>query len=154
MLAIYKKSQGYWTRMLTMLGGALVVVVGAGVLFTGPLVTLRNWLQQSRGMNFGPALMIQWLFTVVFLLVGGYIAFWVSYLRPGTGDFFIATEGEMKKVSWSTRKEILGSTQVVVFTLLAMGALLFVVDLAFMLLFSWWGVLPKEFIELLIGGKS
>ena len=31
-----------------------------------------------------------------------------------TVDFMIATEGEMKKVNWSTRREILGSTWVVI----------------------------------------
>ncbi len=41
----------------------------------------------------------------------------------------IATEGEMKKVSWSSKKEIIGSTKVVIVTLLLMGLVLFLVDL-------------------------
>ena len=48
----------------------------------------------------------------------------------------IATEGEMKKVSWSSKKEIVGSTKVVIVTLLIMGAILFLVDLFFSYFFK------------------
>ena len=53
----------------------------------------------------------------------------------------IATEGEMKKVSWSTRQEIIGSTKVVIFTTIFLAMLLFLVDLCFMKFFQFIGVL-------------
>ncbi|MCK4850305.1 MAG: preprotein translocase subunit SecE [Phycisphaerae bacterium] len=52
----------------------------------------------------------------------------------------IATEGEMKKVSWSSKKEIIGSTKVVIVTLLIMGLVLFLVDLFFMRLMKFLNV--------------
>ena len=56
-------------------------------------------------------------------------------------DFMIATEGEMKKVSWSSRKEIMSSTLVVIITVFIMALLLMFVDLFFSWLFYEIGVL-------------
>jgi preprotein translocase subunit SecE len=53
----------------------------------------------------------------------------------------IATEGEMKKVSWSTKNEIIGSTKVVIMFTVLLALVLFVVDLAFQTMFSSIGVL-------------
>jgi len=53
----------------------------------------------------------------------------------------IATEGEMKKVSWSTRRELIGSTKVVIMFTIFLAVLLFFVDLGFQELFSRIGVL-------------
>lgn len=133
----YKKGQGKWTRGLTMGGGALIVFLGAIWLFEHPLAAMANALSLGSGAT----MVFQYAGAALFILGGMYLAFWVSYLRTGSGDFFIATEGEMKKVSWSSRKEIYGSTKVVIFTMVLMGVLLFVVDLFFMLLFSWLKVL-------------
>jgi preprotein translocase subunit SecE len=140
----YKKEQGKWTRGLTMAGGLLVVALGAWWLYDVPVTSIANSLPLG---NYAEAFKIG--LATLFVLIGGYVTFWASYLNPGTGDFFIATEGEMKKVSWSSRKEILGSTWVVIVTLIAMGALLFVVDTVFMVLFWLVGVLkvanPTQF---------
>jgi preprotein translocase subunit SecE len=48
--------------------------------------------------------------------------------RPGAVDFFIATESEMKKVSWSSRSELLGSTMVVIGTVVVMAFIMWVAD--------------------------
>jgi preprotein translocase subunit SecE len=61
--------------------------------------------------------------------------------RQRVADFLIATEGEMKKVSWSSRKEVIGSTKVVIVTTLIMAAVLFVVDIVFQLFFKSIGIL-------------
>ncbi|QOJ05004.1 MAG: preprotein translocase subunit SecE [Planctomycetia bacterium] len=53
----------------------------------------------------------------------------------------IATESEMKKVHWTSRREIIGSTKVVIFVMIALSILLFVVDLLFLAAFSAAGVL-------------
>ncbi len=60
--------------------------------------------------------------------------------KAKTADFLIATEGEMKKVSWSSKKEIIGSTKVVIVTTLILAAILFGVDLTFIFLFGWVGI--------------
>ena len=47
---------------------------------------------------------------------------------PRFADFLIATESEMKKVSWSSRAELVGSTVVVIVTVLILAAYIFGVD--------------------------
>lgn len=52
-----------------------------------------------------------------------------------TVDFLIATESEMKKVSWPTRREVTGSTIIVIFTSFVIAMFCFVFDQAFFFLF-------------------
>jgi preprotein translocase SecE subunit len=49
----------------------------------------------------------------------------------------IAAEGEMKKVSWSSRKEIAVSTFIVILVVFISAVLLGVTDISFQLLFGW-----------------
>jgi preprotein translocase SecE subunit len=79
----------------------------------------------------------------VLVLVGGLAVFWFVGSRATSVEFLIATDGEMKKVNWSTRKDIIGSTQVVILwsVLLVLG--LFFVDMAFSTFFRLIGVLQK-----------
>jgi len=87
---------------------------------------------------------------VAFMLAGGVLLYWVVGVNRKANDFFIATEGEMKKVSWSTRAEIIRSTKVVIVTVVLMAILLFVVDILFMEFFRAIGVLKggPQFWEL------
>ena len=71
----------------------------------------------------------------------GLFGYWVLALNRKICDFLIATEGEMKKVNWTSRKEIIGSTKVVVIVMLFMATLLFFVDMFFMSAFSSLGLL-------------
>jgi preprotein translocase SecE subunit len=43
----------------------------------------------------------------------------------------------MKKVSWSTKREVVGSTKVVILFTVLLAIMLFVVDVIFLLFFSW-----------------
>ena len=151
MFAIYKKGQGYWTRMLTVVGGSGIVLLGAYWLYQHPLANVAAWLFPRE---FGYGQMVRAFGAALFIIAAGYLVFYASYLHQRAGDFLIATEGEMKKVSWSSRKEIVGSTQVVIFTLLALGVVLFVVDLFFMLTFSWAGVLRITGLKELLFGTG
>ncbi|MBK8267733.1 MAG: preprotein translocase subunit SecE [Planctomycetes bacterium] len=83
----------------------------------------------------------------------GLLGYWALGLNRRASDFLIATEGEMKKVNWTSRKEIIGSTKVVVFVVVSMSILLFVVDILFMLFFSWIGVLKAEGLWESLWGK-
>ena len=47
----------------------------------------------------------------------------------------IATEGEMKKVNWSSRKEVAVSTMIVIVVVFAMAILLGVTDVVFQFVF-------------------
>jgi preprotein translocase SecE subunit len=57
-------------------------------------------------------------------------------------DFLIATEGEMKKVSWSSKQELIGSTIVVIATVAIMAGLIYVADFSWAFGLKWIGVLP------------
>lgn len=125
-LEIYKAGQGKYTRILTVVGAMVLVVVGAVVL------SEKLYEVRSAYIQFGiPAA----------LVIGmGLLMFWVAN-RPKSADFLIATEGEMKKVSWSTRKEIIGSTKVVIVTTLILALILYGVDAVFAFLFMKLGIM-------------
>ena len=85
------------------------------------------------------------------LLVLAGLTYWaIGWKRPVV-EFMIATEGEMKKVNWSSRREVLGATRVVIVATLTLGTLLFVVDLVFMVFFSSIGVLKIPIFEQFFG---
>ncbi|MDY6912988.1 MAG: preprotein translocase subunit SecE [Planctomycetota bacterium] len=87
---------------------------------------------QVTVMRFGLPLLV---------LIGlGIFMFWMVN-RPKSADFLIATEGEMKKVSWSSRKEISGSTKVVIITTFILASILFGVDMMFTWLFGKLGIM-------------
>ena len=65
------------------------------------------------------------------LLIGAIIIFWFCYANKKSSEFLIATEGEMKKVNWSSRREVLGSTWVVIGISVIIAVLLFVSDIFF-----------------------
>ena len=78
---------------------------------------------------------------LAFMVVFGLLVYWLVYVHRTSSDFLIATEGEMKKVNWSTRREIIGSTKVVIVFTALMATLLFMFDLMFQFVFRYIGVL-------------
>lgn len=77
------------------------------------------------------------------ILLGAVLAYWVAGVKQNTCEFFIATDMEMKKVNWSTRKNVISSTWVVIGASFIIAAFLFGVDLGFQRVFSWIGVLQS-----------
>ncbi|MCK4276843.1 MAG: preprotein translocase subunit SecE [Phycisphaerae bacterium] len=118
---IYKKGQGKYTRMLTLVTAVVLGTIGAYLLS----MFLEG--KVSTYIRFGVPMVVVVVLSAVVL--------WVIN-REKSADFLIATEGEMKKVSWSTRKEIVGSTKVVIIATFMMAALLYGVDMLFLFLFS------------------
>ena len=110
--------------MGTVAGVGVLVVLGSHYAWT-ELQGSPDWLR--------------WLIPLA-LLIGCFIGLLRVVNSKKPADFMIATEGEMKKVSWSSKKEIVGSTKVVIVTLLIMGAILFFVDLAFRAFFKFINV--------------
>ena len=51
-------------------------------------------------------------------------------------DFMISAEGEMKKVSWSSRREIAVSTAIVISVVVLMAVFIGAVDLGFYMFFN------------------
>lgn len=68
---------------------------------------------------------------------------WFVGSNPKSGDFLIATDAEMKKVHWSTYKQIRGSTIVVIVATFLIAGFLFVIDLGFSFFFRAIDVLQS-----------
>lgn len=128
----YKPEQGKTTRTATMVAAGAMIAWGAYFIY--------DRLQVYEGDEWWRMLITIGI-PLAFAVVLGSLAWRYSFAHAGTGDFMIATEGEMKKVSWSSRREIIGSTKVVILFTLAMAAYLFVIDLGFQRFFQWIGVL-------------
>ena len=128
----YKPEQGKWTRLGTFVGLLIIVAWGAKFLY--------DRLQVYEGDE-AWRLLITTGIPIAFMVVLGTFSWWLAYSSRKSSDFMIATEGEMKKVSWSTKNEIIGSTKVVIMFTVLLALVLFVVDLAFQTMFSSIGVL-------------
>jgi preprotein translocase subunit SecE len=129
---IYKSGQGYHTRVGSGLAMGALVIWFAFFLYQKFSVVLTNPMT-AKIWQFG-------IFTAV-ILSFGLFGYWLLARNRTVGDFLIATESEMKKVSWTSRKDIIGSTKVVVFVMCALGLLLFIVDMFFIFAFNALGVL-------------
>jgi len=70
----------------------------------------------------------------VFAVLGVVVFFYLN--KPNVVDFLVATETEMKKVSWSSRAELLGSTAVVIVTVFALALFIYFADTIFILFFK------------------
>ncbi len=131
---IYKKGQGYWTRSMTAIAMGTLVLMGA--------IWLANILQNKRIANLDPAYTQVAVAVVVFSVFG-----WLGYLfigrKPKSVDFLIATEGEMKKVNWSTRREIIGSTWIVIGLTAVVAVAIGVLDLGYSVIFRAFDVLES-----------
>jgi len=136
----YKPMQGQRVRRATMLG--LLILLGCGVYVLvqhGTLVTgAADWALQipftSRAIPLLPDVAI----TAPLLLAAA--AFWFSFRVvnwPTFADFLIATEAEVNKVSWPTRRSVVQDTIVVLSTVVLMTLFLFAVDIAWGKLLSW-----------------
>jgi preprotein translocase SecE subunit len=74
------------------------------------------------------------------VLVG--VAFaWRLMNKPRNVDFLIATDAEMKKVNWTSRQELIGSTKIVILFMFAIAAALFLIDVLTGLFFQIIGLL-------------
>jgi preprotein translocase subunit SecE len=125
---IYKPNQGYHVRVGTVIGAAVLILAGTAFIYE----------KLSDAMTSGTSYYFPVLYglSTAFLVGMCVLTYWVVGLNRKANDFFIATEGEMKKVNWSTRAEVIRSTKVVIVTVVLMAILLFVVDVGFMLFFS------------------
>ena len=135
---IYKKGQGYWTRMGTAVGAGLL-----GLLITWQIYryvpAFVSSTEPGRGARIG--MIAAAVFAVIYAAI-----VWRLTNKPANVDFLIATDGEMKKVNWTSKRELIGSTKVVILFMFAIAAILFVLDLIFNTLFysirvlevPWW----------------
>lgn len=86
-------------------------------------------------------LYVQAAVAAALLLLSALVIYLVAGAKPKTNEFLIAVDSEMKKVNWSTRREIVGSTWVVVTVCFLLTAILFSIDLGFGTFFRAIGIL-------------
>ena len=129
--SIHKAGQGYWTRMCTVIGSALLVVLIGNFLYVA-LKTRTNLDVGRDGAGRLVAGFPYWKLSIVGVLTVGALAVLWHYLnKASVVDFLIATESEMKKVNWTSRKDLFGSTKVVILFMFLIAAALFVIDVVF-----------------------
>ena len=90
-----------------------------------------------------PVLYLQVAVAGGIMLVGAVTIYVLVGAKRSAVEFLIATDGEMKKVNWTSYREVKGSTIVVIAATFLIAGFLFVVDLAFSNFFSWIDVLQK-----------
>ncbi|MFO0083131.1 MAG: preprotein translocase subunit SecE [Phycisphaerales bacterium] len=103
---------------------------------------LGNVLQRNAQTAVEP-IYVQGAVLSLFVIIGTVLAYWLVAVKPGSVEFLINTDYEMKKVNWSTRREIRGSTVVVVLAFFAIGAALFLFDIIFQSFFRLINVIPS-----------
>jgi preprotein translocase SecE subunit len=152
-VAAYKRMQGQRVRRGTILG--ILILAGSGIytLLNHKILetAAANWevtLPFTRGKTL--LLLPDVRFTVPLLLAAA--SLWFAYRIvnfPVFADFLIATEAELNKVSWTTRKRLVQDTLVVLVTMLLLTGFLFVMDSVWIkvLSFRWIDVLQTERVD-------
>ncbi|HUT30318.1 MAG TPA: preprotein translocase subunit SecE [Sedimentisphaerales bacterium] len=126
---IYKRGQGSYTRLWSAFGFAIIVTLGCWRLY--------NLLEAGMpGLSRRASLWVATMVPAGLFIASSLLIFWLVN-KPAVADFMIAAEGEIKKVSWSSRKEIAVSTFIVIIVVIIMAVLLGITDLLFFQFFSW-----------------
>jgi len=125
-LAIYKSSQGRYIRSMTAVGLGLVDLMFSYYVW--------KLLSSHVGEVSYKEYLVYAIPAVAFVVLA--ILTFVYLNRPSVVDFLIATESEMKKVSWSSRSELIGSTTVVIGTVFLLAILLWLSDTIVIMLYT------------------
>jgi preprotein translocase SecE subunit len=142
----FKKTQGLKLRRYTMIGLLILAWSGAWAMYsstllgTGDLLLRIPFTDPPRSV----AVLTDVNYTAPFLLAAG--TFWLAWRAvnvPTFADFLIATEAEMNKVSWSTRKRLMQDTVVVLVTTVLLTGFLMAVDV------FWGWLLSREVVGVL-----
>ncbi len=149
----YKPGQGTWARWTAGIFGGLLSIFASHSLYLFPAmekidavgnVTGRTfWGKQiaaslpgiKQGLTVG-------LLGATLLFIAGCLA---TYLFAVNGrraaDFLIDVESEMHRVSWPTRPEWMGSSVVVIVSVVVIGGFVTLVDFLFRFVFTKTGIL-------------
>jgi preprotein translocase SecE subunit len=144
----FKASQGQRVRRGTIVG--LLTLAGCGIytLLAHQTLSSGDW---DITIPFAGGLVVTLLphvqYTVPLLLLAASLWFsWRIVNYPPFADFLIATEAEMNKVSWTTRKRLIQDTVVVLVTVILLTVFLFFVDILWIKILShpWVRVLQVD----------
>jgi preprotein translocase SecE subunit len=147
----FKPSQGLRVRRGTLVGLLIVGLCGIWTLIDHKNLSAGNWQIDAPFSKalFGQALTVPIMFhlNMTMPIVLGVALVWFSWRVvnwPAFADFLIATEAEMNKVSWTTRKRLWQDTAVVLVTVFLMTLFLFVVD------YLWIKILSNPVVNVLV----
>jgi preprotein translocase SecE subunit len=143
-----KPMQGQRVRRATMLGIILLVAAGVYALYShGTLNTAaKDWTVRipfthpDRFLFLLPD--VKFTVPLIIAAAGLWIAFRVVHL-PVFADFLIATEAELNKVSWPTKRSVVQDTIVVLTTVLLLTVFLFLVDI------GWGWLLSAPYVNVI-----
>ena len=157
--AAYKPNQGHKVRRATIAG---ILTIGFCGIYTmiqhsmlGSRFAENTWYwwvpfttftDESTGMAFARRLPLIYNTHLVVPLILGVLLLWLAWRItnwPTFADFLIATEAEINKVSWTTRKRLVTDTIVVLVTVFFLTGFLFAVDIL------WIKFLSNDFIKVL-----
>lgn len=150
---ILKKGQGYWTRMGTAVAAGLIICLAATFIYNEMPSWIRPWFlpaqlnslepaERTAAMDYAVTMSSRITLAVAAaVLVGLSLLAWRLMNKPSNVDFLIATDSEMKKVNWTSRKELIGSTKVVILFMFLIAIILFGIDILFGYLFYFMNVL-------------
>ena len=132
MPAIYKAGQGYWVRLMSAYAMGALVALG--------LVWL--WKEFDGVTMFGlEPTYVRVAFMLIAALFFGFFGWYLLGVHRGTVEFLVATEGEMRKVNWSSRREVEAATRVVILLTIFTAVYCWAFDIVFASTFRWMSVL-------------
>jgi len=139
----YKPGQGLRARRATML--AIIGIVGCGIWVH---TQHKNFFSSAPWeirlpYGIGDSVIVLWLPSLSLTVVIGAITIWLAYRLvnfPKFADFLIATEAEMSKVTWMTRRRLIQDTIVVLVTVFLMSIFLLAMDFIWSILLKQLGV--------------
>ena len=147
----YKRTQGMKVRRATIFGFLIIAFFGVysyrGSLESIGTQDLEVLIPFTGGYTI--RLLPDLAFTLPILLVAGSI--WIGWRLvnyPPFADFLIATEAEMNKVSWTSRKRLIQDTIIVLATMILLTVFLFVVDIV------WFKILSNPWVPILQTDQS
>jgi preprotein translocase SecE subunit len=148
----FKPSQGVRVRRWTVIGvlvlgacGIVTLIMHRSFGYERPGLT-NDWFWNIPGTAGEYALPLMYkvhlLMPILLLVLLVYFS-WRLVNVPVFADFLIATEAEMNKVSWTTRRRLIQDTIVVLVTVFLMTLFLFLVDI------MWIQVLSNPYVGVL-----
>lgn len=135
---VYKPDQASKSRWIFALSAVSLVLFGCYQLF----YTLPESMRGHAFGGFRPLgeeFPVSWAFLLsIGLSIAGLAGVWWAINFPRLIDFFAETEVEMTKVSWSSRREVVGSSIVVIATVVILAIWIGTVDVVLALPWGEW----------------
>jgi preprotein translocase SecE subunit len=148
---VYRKGLGVYSRIAV--GIALgILALFASISLYNALIDLPSIAEGARiplidvGLTWGLVCAFL-LFVFLGFLIGIFVAGFETGIKPldnsgkKTIEFLIDTQGELQKVSWPTRYELVGSTAVVIVSVIVIGIFILGVDWFVSVIMEYIGVL-------------